>query len=207
MALLLPAIQSGKEKARQAHCIQNMKQFGLAWTQYTNDFDGWYPFGGARANEHSSNAGWISTGHITYDAAGNVSGGGIPTDLDVRQGLIWPYLESYEIYKCPGDINRLVRKFSYSMNAAYQARNRDRIGKYLTRVMVMCEEQRPDDGCFWYENSGAVDSRDCLSYDRHVSCTNFLFGDGHVKGISFKNAEQVARLQEWCAIPGEEGRW
>lgn len=69
--------------------------------------------------------------------------------------------------------------------------------------MIMCEEQRPDDGCFWYENSGAVDSRDCLSYERHVNSANFLFGDGHVKGISFQNAEQVARLREWSAIPGK----
>jgi prepilin-type processing-associated H-X9-DG protein len=71
----------------------------------------------------------------------------------------------------------------------------------------MVEEQRPDDGCFWYQNSGAVDSRDCLSYDRHVACTNLLFGDGHVKGIAFKNANHVARLQDIGCFPGEEDRF
>jgi prepilin-type processing-associated H-X9-DG protein len=203
MALLLPAIQQGKEKARGAHCIQNLRQFGVAYMEYTNDFDGWFPPGGARDNELN---GWIYSPHVSYDTAGNVTGGA-PTLQQVRQGLLYPYLTNYAVYKCLGDKNAEVRNFSYSQNAAYQDVNRDRVGKWVTKVMLMCEEQRPDDGCFWYQNSGAVDSRDCLSYDRHVSATNMLFGDGHVKAIPFRSADKVAKLQDIGCFPGQEDRF
>jgi prepilin-type N-terminal cleavage/methylation domain-containing protein/prepilin-type processing-associated H-X9-DG protein len=209
-ALLLPAIKQGKDKARQAHCINNLKQFAIAYEMYTNDFDGWYMPGGARDNEAN---GWLWSQHISYDAAGNVTGGVQGSlrewqrDQEAR-GLLFPYLnKNYEVYQCPGDKNRNIRFFSYSQNAAYQDLNKGQIEQWLGNVALMVEEQRPDDGCFWYQNAGAVDSRDCLSYDRHVACTNLLFGDGHVKGVSFKNANQVAKLQDIGAFPGQEDRW
>ncbi len=216
-ALLLPAIKSAKDKGMQAHCINNLQQFGIAYSLYTNDYDGWFPPGGARAGEHSSRKGWINTpNQISYDANSNVTGGS-PSRDDIRQGLLWPYLKNYEVYQCPGDKNRKIRLFSYSQNAAYQnpdpalvnyvGRSRDRIGMWLTKVMLMCEEQRPDDGCFWYQNSGAVDSRDCLAYDRHVQCTNLLFGDGHVKGVWFKSANEAAKLRDIGCFPGDEDQW
>lgn len=209
-ALLLPALQQGKDKARQAHCINNLKQFAVAYEMYANDFDGWYMPGGGRASEGNS---WIWSAHISYDGESNVVSGP-PSNLrqwkleQESRGLLYPYLnQNHEVYQCPGDKNRNIRFFSYSQNAAYQDKNRGQIEKYLSRVVLMVEEQRPDDGCFWYQNAGAVDSRDCLSYERHVACTNLLFGDGHVKGIPFKNANAVARLQEIGAFPGEEDRF
>ncbi len=39
-AMLLPALSRAREKARQAHCIANLKQIGLAWMMYLEDFDG-----------------------------------------------------------------------------------------------------------------------------------------------------------------------
>jgi len=56
-ALLLPAIKQGKDKARQAHCMNSLRQFGIAYETYTNEFDGWFMPGGARANE--TRLGWI----------------------------------------------------------------------------------------------------------------------------------------------------
>ena len=180
-----------------------MKQFGIAYEIYTNDFEGWYPPGGGRANEGQS---WIYSPHISYAGASNVtSGSASPTQI--RQGLLWPYLKNYEVYRCPGDKNREIRGYSYSQNAAYQAKNKGQIERWIGQVVLMVEEQRPDDGCFWYQNAGAVDTRDCLSYDRHVTCTNLLFGDGHAKGISFKKANAVLKLRDIGAFPGEEDRW
>jgi prepilin-type N-terminal cleavage/methylation domain-containing protein/prepilin-type processing-associated H-X9-DG protein len=191
MALLLPAIQSGKEKGQQAQCMQNLRQFGLAYAQYNNDFDGMFP---PEPGWQGDTMAYIRTSWITYDANSNITSGGA-TQLQIRQGLLWTYLNSYEVYKCPGDKNRDIRNYSYSQNLAYRNRNRDRIGRWLTRVMLMCEEQRPNDGVFWYKNSGAVSSMDCLAFDRHVSCSNMLFGDGHVKAVPFNSADEVAKLE------------
>jgi len=36
-AMLLPALSQAREKARQASCISNLKQLGLAWVMYADD--------------------------------------------------------------------------------------------------------------------------------------------------------------------------
>ena len=41
--MLLPALNSAREKARSTSCINNLKQFGLAGHTYANDFGEWAP--------------------------------------------------------------------------------------------------------------------------------------------------------------------
>ena len=38
-AMLLPALQSARERGRSSSCINNLKQFSLCMTQYSNDYD------------------------------------------------------------------------------------------------------------------------------------------------------------------------
>src|SRR3989339_754539 len=40
-AMLLPALSQAREKARQANCMNNLKQIGLAFTMYHDDYEGW----------------------------------------------------------------------------------------------------------------------------------------------------------------------
>ena len=42
-AMLLPALQGAREKARQAVCMSNLKQIGTAFSLYGDNYDGWYP--------------------------------------------------------------------------------------------------------------------------------------------------------------------
>ncbi len=41
-AILLPALNSARERGRAASCVSNMKQLALAHTSYRGDFDGWF---------------------------------------------------------------------------------------------------------------------------------------------------------------------
>ena len=41
--MLLPALNSAREKARSTSCVNNLKQFGLAGHTYANDFGEWAP--------------------------------------------------------------------------------------------------------------------------------------------------------------------
>ncbi len=43
-AILFPVFAQARGKARQAACLSNQKQFGLAMMQYVTDYDGAYPF-------------------------------------------------------------------------------------------------------------------------------------------------------------------
>src|SRR2546423_819645 len=42
-AILFPVFAQAREQARKASCASNMKQLGLAFAQYTSDYDGTYP--------------------------------------------------------------------------------------------------------------------------------------------------------------------
>lgn len=42
-SLLLPTLNQAREKARGAVCVSNLKQIGIAFAQYGNDYNGWYP--------------------------------------------------------------------------------------------------------------------------------------------------------------------
>jgi prepilin-type N-terminal cleavage/methylation domain-containing protein/prepilin-type processing-associated H-X9-DG protein len=44
-AMLLPALSKARERARQAVCLSNLKQIGLAFLMYLEDYDNWIPYG------------------------------------------------------------------------------------------------------------------------------------------------------------------
>ena len=45
VAMLLPALAQARERARQASCMNNLKQLGLASFMYMQDWDDWLPTG------------------------------------------------------------------------------------------------------------------------------------------------------------------
>lgn len=42
-AMLLPALNSAREKAKGIKCVSNLKQFGTIWAGYFDDYKGWIP--------------------------------------------------------------------------------------------------------------------------------------------------------------------
>ena len=57
-AILLPALARARESARRASCQNNMKQFGLVFSMYAHEADGYFPplspYGSVRADTRSS---------------------------------------------------------------------------------------------------------------------------------------------------------
>ena len=43
-SMLLPALANARENARKISCLSNLKQIGLAYSMYENDYDGWLPY-------------------------------------------------------------------------------------------------------------------------------------------------------------------
>lgn len=42
-SMLLPALKAAREMAKRASCANNLKQFGIAFSSYENDYSEWFP--------------------------------------------------------------------------------------------------------------------------------------------------------------------
>jgi len=115
-AMLLPALSKAKVKAQQISCINNLKQLQLGWLLYSGDNnDKICQTGGTQSTfndpyQANSQPGQHFANWVLGKDANN-------PNLDfIRNGLLYPYLNTVEVFKCPGDKDG-VRIRSLSMNA------------------------------------------------------------------------------------------
>jgi len=95
-AILFPVFAQAREKARQASCVSNEKQLGLAVLQYVQDYDETYPFG------MDDNWDWQQTWTYT----------------------VQPYVKSLGVFQCPDDsINTATPPWGGSLNTISYAAN------------------------------------------------------------------------------------
>jgi prepilin-type N-terminal cleavage/methylation domain-containing protein/prepilin-type processing-associated H-X9-DG protein len=57
-ALLLPALASAKQKARNISCVSNLKQWGVYWNLYTMDFNGHFSTGTDALAQNQARGEW-----------------------------------------------------------------------------------------------------------------------------------------------------
>ena len=77
-AILFPVFARARENARRSSCQSNLKQIGLGFQQYIQDYDEKYPVFNSSNNTSSNNGqGWAAN--------------------------LQPYLKSEQIFQCPSD--------------------------------------------------------------------------------------------------------
>jgi prepilin-type N-terminal cleavage/methylation domain-containing protein/prepilin-type processing-associated H-X9-DG protein len=117
-AILFPVFARARENARRSSCANNLKQIGLGFAQYTNDYDGAYPM--TRANwAHGSGQGdfdW-TPGTVPDTPFGQ---------CDFRhfgwEHAIFPYVKSAQMFRCPSASQNLPENTSPGAdNAAWSA--------------------------------------------------------------------------------------
>ncbi|MCP5518602.1 MAG: type II secretion system protein, partial [Verrucomicrobiales bacterium] len=96
--MLLPALGKAKTKAMGIACINNEKQLTLAWIMYADDYEGRLVPNGD-GNGDGWVGGWIHTtrGPVNLSNCTNVN------LLMPPHGKLYPYNQSFGIYKCPAD--------------------------------------------------------------------------------------------------------
>jgi len=90
-AILFPVFAQAREKARQISCISNMKQMGIALTQYTQDYDeqlvkDYYGFPEAPACAWAAGSG--SHAQVAYYS---------------WRYAVQPYIKSQQVFACPSN--------------------------------------------------------------------------------------------------------
>ena len=126
-AILFPVFQNVRENARRSSCQSNLKQLGLAFTQYTQDSDEALPMG---ASAGRSNLG----------------------DGDGWAGRIYPFVRSAGVFACPDDAVSPVRNgasmlwpISYAYNMNLSGKGGYGIGGALSlmnapaKTVMLCE--------------------------------------------------------------------
>lgn len=116
--MLLPALSKAKGKATGIKCLNNQKQLTLAWVMYADD------------NNDRLVLNWL--GNTNAWIGGNVNSLPGATNInDIRNGRLWPYNTSLEIYTCPADTlpfkiggRAVIRVRSYSMSGRMSGESR-----------------------------------------------------------------------------------
>jgi prepilin-type N-terminal cleavage/methylation domain-containing protein/prepilin-type processing-associated H-X9-DG protein len=121
-ALLLPALSRAKLKAQGIYCINNLKQLQVGWLIYSDDYSQKIVLSGGvnvlvvtssdpRGQPGGSRSQWV---------LGSIASAGATDVTLVQTGLLFPYVNSLAVYKCPADkknVNGVPTVRSMSMNA------------------------------------------------------------------------------------------
>jgi prepilin-type N-terminal cleavage/methylation domain-containing protein len=100
MAILIPAMGAARERAQRTVCLNNLRQFSLAWIEYADDHDGKLLYGGFGRKIVTIGRRRLIREAWTGQA---FSSAGSRSDLlaHPHKGPLWPYVRDIDVYRCP----------------------------------------------------------------------------------------------------------
>jgi prepilin-type N-terminal cleavage/methylation domain-containing protein/prepilin-type processing-associated H-X9-DG protein len=229
-AILFPVFAQAKEAAKRTSCLSNVKQQGLAFAMYANDYDDWT---------------CMFKNGVTTNATGNWASGGYWFDL------LQPYVKNFDVVFCPDrklvdaslkkyepaagtyyepgygyddgfvsdsgfGLTENIKTAGYNNNKAY------RPGKNLSEIVTPADMVAFGDSYDTGSMSAAMDNifsgpdgPTGTSTIRHGGKLNFAFVDGHAKLITMvagnynapdgvywvARASSMVDALKWCYDP------
>jgi len=97
-AILFPVFARARGKARQGACLSDLKQIGLAFAMYAQDYDELLPFHGP--SEFNWTYGWF------WDPDDSLFGMQLRQNLGYTYSALNPYIRNAQIWFCQDDVWR-----------------------------------------------------------------------------------------------------
>ena len=195
-AILFPVFAKAREKARQTSCLSNLKQIGLGFLQYAQDYDETLP------------TDWIT-----------LPPGVAWTDRYSWRAMISPYIKNTQIFSCPSD------QYNYSGALAGLCQNGEgsipggygdntmhynggpptspgilycRVGRIaIPAQLILCGDSSGGS----HQISLAANTLNFVRTDagalRHNEGANYCFADGHAKWLKPSAIEDGIALNLW----------
>ena len=193
--MLLPALNSAREKARSIACTSNFKQCGLYFAQYADMFDSkMILYNGIAAEYNRSWAGFLVKAGLLNEKQINrevSKGGKAAVYCPSYAPNTWVYQNTYGIHVPSEDDTELF-------GHAYTAKNIG--GSENSRIIAYKLLKQPTRYSMLYElSNGGTPSAEMRAtssaqiHFRHGHNTNYLYADGHVgsKGAAAFCAEML----------------
>jgi prepilin-type N-terminal cleavage/methylation domain-containing protein/prepilin-type processing-associated H-X9-DG protein len=181
-AILFPVFARARENARKSTCQSNLKQLGLAFMQYAQDYDERFP---------------VCIGWTSYD------------DKVSKGWLYWyerlePYLKNTQILWCPSDADHTSITGSggtegyvcdYAYNLYVGSNGGASLASMENPVGTVLVTERDNNYCR-LPNPGSTETAAYMPpLNRHSDGYNNLFGDGHVKWRKWTST--VTATKDW----------
>ncbi|MEN6645198.1 MAG: prepilin-type N-terminal cleavage/methylation domain-containing protein [Armatimonadia bacterium] len=189
-AILFPVFAKAREKARQSSCLSNVKQLGLAFYQYAQDYD-------------EMNA--KCYGGPTYSWKWYYQGASNP-------GFIYPYVKNWQVFICPSGSSTYGGNRNILLSNAHGPGLAMAAIQYPAETVVFsdatqwaCDPVTGLGGTFRYgigmtpwstfaaHVAGGCTGGGCM-LPRHNDMTNIAFADGHAKAMKPEATEKPVNM-------------
>jgi prepilin-type processing-associated H-X9-DG protein len=130
--LLLPALAGTKPNSQAFQCLENQRQLTLGWQMYAEDNNGKLAQNGSQATQPiiPTDPRILPGGIWAQWCPGNMNAFSLYATNFIQAGVIYPYVNTLNVYKCPADqsffkfgLNIYPKVRSYSMNCFLNAIN------------------------------------------------------------------------------------
>jgi prepilin-type N-terminal cleavage/methylation domain-containing protein/prepilin-type processing-associated H-X9-DG protein len=208
-ALLLPALTKAKVKAQGIQCMSNSRQFAVAWTIYATDNNNLLvlnPGDGANQGNwpvppNAPNA-WVAGDMQSAADAVNTA--------KIQNELLFPFVKSLGLFKCPGNQLNMVRGISMNCYVGWTSRASQPGGTFQTymksaqilhpeSLFVCIDEDQNTINDGFFANVAVAPLANAVQLNDspatyHGGCSGISFADGHAelhKWKGFNSAEAI----------------